>query len=271
MLVGCAHPSGPRPGAGAAHGAAARFHFLDLNGKDMAQDRARTQRLTQALGKQLAIPWWRGSDTHQAVQYGCISTVFARGCHGLRAVGGDAGRPVHHRGGGPGPFQVRAACLLKRALKEVHALGGLCLPAHPGGLVSLLTPPPPWRRGYSRRWGRRGGGPAPGAARSGPQARRTMSPTWTWPSRRISRLLAELTSGSSFWGREAAPPAWTPARPLWIWIPSTAPPTFLHGTGHWAVSWPWQRLDKSSSAWYIILVAAKRFTARRGRRAFCGG
>lgn len=29
------------------------------------------------------------------------------------------------------PFQVRAACLLKRALKEVHALGG--------DYVSLLT------------------------------------------------------------------------------------------------------------------------------------
>ena len=43
-----------------------------------------------------------GSDTHQAVQYGCVTTVFERDVDTV----------------------VRTACLLKRSLKEIHALGG---------------------------------------------------------------------------------------------------------------------------------------------------
>lgn len=53
-----------------------RLNFLDLNGKDMALDRERTQRLTYDLGQTLDIPVVSGSDTHQAVQYGCIATCF---------------------------------------------------------------------------------------------------------------------------------------------------------------------------------------------------
>ena len=64
VLVGCAHPfRAPGRVPEQPMEQLRRFHFLDLNGKDMAQDRARTQRLTQALGKQLAIPVVAGSDT----------------------------------------------------------------------------------------------------------------------------------------------------------------------------------------------------------------
>ena len=104
----------------------ARLDFLDLNGKDVAEDRARTEELTYALARRLGLPVVAGSDTHQAVQYGCIRTRFERdGITTVAALAGEirAGRyeiVVHPEAA----FRVRTAVLLKRALKEIHALGG---------------------------------------------------------------------------------------------------------------------------------------------------
>ena len=42
-----------------------RLDFLDLNGKDIAADRAATEKKTGELGKLLDIPVVAGSDTHQ--------------------------------------------------------------------------------------------------------------------------------------------------------------------------------------------------------------
>ena len=42
----------------------------------MALDRAYFEERTSALAKKLGIPMISGSDTHQAVQYGCIYTNF---------------------------------------------------------------------------------------------------------------------------------------------------------------------------------------------------
>ena len=133
VVVGCGHPfraGGHVPELPEEQ--LRRLKFLDLNGKDLALDRERTERLTHDLGKKLGIPVVSGSDTHQAVQYGCISTVFARGCATVSELWGEmqAGRYTIEVAD-QAPFQVRAACLLKRALKEVHALGG--------DYVSLLT------------------------------------------------------------------------------------------------------------------------------------
>ena len=102
-----------------------RFDFLDLNGKDLALDRERTERLTCALGKKLGIPVVSGSDTHQAVQYGCVTTVFEREVDTVPALYGEmtAGRYAIDLSD-TAAFQVRTACLLKRSLKEIHALGG---------------------------------------------------------------------------------------------------------------------------------------------------
>ena len=55
-----------------------RFDFLDLNGKDVAADREKTWKLTEGLADRLGIPMVSGSDTHQAVQYGCIRTRFSK-------------------------------------------------------------------------------------------------------------------------------------------------------------------------------------------------
>ena len=67
----------------------ARLDFLDLNGKDLATDRQQAEQRTYGLGRQLGVPVVSGSDTHQAVQYGCVWTEFQRECS-------TAGRKIYH-------------------------------------------------------------------------------------------------------------------------------------------------------------------------------
>ena len=126
VLVGCGHPfraGGHVPELPEEQ--LRRLKFLDLNGKDLALDRERTERLTCALGKKLGIPVVSGSDTHQAVQYGCVTTVFEWEVNTVPALYGEmtAGRYAIDLSD-TAAFQVRTACLLKRSLKEIHALGG---------------------------------------------------------------------------------------------------------------------------------------------------
>lgn len=102
-----------------------RLDFLDMNGKDLAEDRTRTEKLTTGLGKALGLPVVSGSDTHQAVQYGCVRTRFAESFNTVEALrravnGGNYEICVSETAA----RQVATAALLKRALKEIHALGG---------------------------------------------------------------------------------------------------------------------------------------------------
>lgn len=102
-----------------------RLDFFDLNGKDVAEQRERAQAMTGELAERLGKPMVGGSDTHQAVQYGCIRTRFEKTCNTIPALFEEmkAGRYEicisDHAA-----FQVRTAGLLKRGLKEIHALGG---------------------------------------------------------------------------------------------------------------------------------------------------
>ena len=126
VTVGCGHPfraPGHVPEQPVEQ--LKRLSFLDLNGKDIALDRARTERLTDALAEKLGLPVISGSDTHQAVQYGCVTTVFERDVDTVPALYGEmtAGRYTIDLSD-TAAFQVRTACLLKRSLKEIHALGG---------------------------------------------------------------------------------------------------------------------------------------------------
>lgn len=133
VLVGCGHPyRAPGHVPELPEEQLRRLQFLDLNGKDLALDRSRTKELTYALGQRLNIPVVSGSDTHQAVQYGCVTTVFERTCTSVSALKAemDAGR-YQIQQADSAAFQVRTACLLKRSLKEIHALGG--------DYVSILT------------------------------------------------------------------------------------------------------------------------------------
>lgn len=126
VLVGGAHPfreGGHIPQLPADQ--LERLDFLDMNGKDLAEDRARTERLTTGLGKTLGLPVVSGSDTHQAVQYGCVRTRFDHTFTTLEEL-----RSAVNAGGyeicvaSQASRQVATAALLKRALKEIHALGG---------------------------------------------------------------------------------------------------------------------------------------------------
>ena len=126
VLVGCGHPF--RDGGHVPElpwEQLRRLSFLDLNGKDLALDRSRTEALTYALGSRLEIPVVSGSDTHQAVQYGCVTTVFDHSFTSVSALWNEmkAGR-YKIQLSDQAPFLVRTASLLKRSLKEIHALGG---------------------------------------------------------------------------------------------------------------------------------------------------
>ena len=112
----------------------ARLDFLDLNGKDLATDRQRAERLTKALGERLGKPVVSGSDTHQAVQYGCVWTEFAKDFSTVRELKEEmvAGRYAVTVADNAAE-KVKTATLLKRALKEIHALGG--------DYVAVLTGP----------------------------------------------------------------------------------------------------------------------------------
>ena len=123
VLVGCGHPY--RPGGHVPQQQLQRLDFLDLNGKDLAMDPDRARTLTCGLGQQLGIPVVSGSDTHQAMQYGCVTTVFEHSCDSLSALKAEmaAGRDEICLSDSAA-VQVRAACLIKRSLKEIHALGG---------------------------------------------------------------------------------------------------------------------------------------------------
>lgn len=99
--------------------------FLDLNGKDIAEDRRKTEEKTYGLAKELKIPVVSGSDTHQAVQYGCIRTKMRCEVNTIDALMAEL-KAGHYQIeiSDYADFQVRTAGLLKKALKEVHAAGG---------------------------------------------------------------------------------------------------------------------------------------------------
>lgn len=102
-----------------------RFHFLDLNGKDVAQDRKGTEEKTYQLGKLLGIPVVSGSDTHQAVQYGCIRTKFSQEVITVRDLYAEMKKGAYEiLVSDNASFKVWTAGILKKALKEIDALGG---------------------------------------------------------------------------------------------------------------------------------------------------
>ena len=91
----------------------------------MAEHRAITEKLTFGLGRRFRKPVVGGSDTHQAVQYGCIRTRFEKTCTTVSELyqemqSGNYEIIIADQAA----FQVKTANLLKRALKEIHALGG---------------------------------------------------------------------------------------------------------------------------------------------------
>lgn len=126
VLVGAAHPyrvGGHIPQLPEEE--LRKLDFLDLNGKDVAENRSRAEQLTCSLGRLLGRPVVAGSDTHQAVQYGCVATVFPEDIRDIHELYRQMKAGAYHIDiSGQAAFQVKTAGILKRALKEIHALGG---------------------------------------------------------------------------------------------------------------------------------------------------
>ena len=105
---------------------------MDLNGKDVALNREYFEIKTDTLAKMLNIPMISGSDTHQAVQYGCIRTKFCNAVNTVEKLYEQMQTGNYEIVVSPNAsFQVKTAGLLKKALKEIHTLGG--------DYVSVLT------------------------------------------------------------------------------------------------------------------------------------
>lgn len=133
VIIGAAHPY--REGSNIPNlptELLVQFDFLDLNGKDLSVNYIKTQKQVYGLGKTLKKPVVSGSDTHQAFQYGCIRNNFYKECNTLEDLAKEM-QALRYQiiTSEQLSFQVKTASVLKRALKEIHALGG--------DYVSVLT------------------------------------------------------------------------------------------------------------------------------------
>lgn len=126
VMVGAAHPfraGGHIPDLSPEQ--LARLDFIDLNGKDIAENQAYIRSRTEDLARALDKPVVAGSDTHQAAQYGCIYTDFAGEITTLADLRLQMRAENYRIVISPqAAFQVKYAGILKRALKEIHARGG---------------------------------------------------------------------------------------------------------------------------------------------------
>lgn len=101
------------------------FQFLDINGKDLAKNQDQTWTAMKKFSEKTGRPLVAGSDTHQAFQYGCVYNVFEKTATKVDEIYREilAGKyqieTSDHLG-----FKVETAGILKRALKEIYALGG---------------------------------------------------------------------------------------------------------------------------------------------------
>ena len=101
------------------------FDFIDLNGKDLAENAQKTIDRTKSFGELLGKPVVTGSDTHQAFQYGCVHTDFAEEISTFARLREKMNAGEYTICIEPTlPFQVRTASMLKKALKQIHSLGG---------------------------------------------------------------------------------------------------------------------------------------------------
>lgn len=99
--------------------------FVDLNGKDVANNREYFEEKTGELARKLNIPMISGSDTHQAVQYGCVRTKFKHDINTVSELYEEMKKGKYEiQISKNASFQVKVAGILKKSLKEIHFLGG---------------------------------------------------------------------------------------------------------------------------------------------------
>ena len=126
VLFGAAHPlreGGNIPGLPME--LLNHFDFIDLNGKDVAEDERSARMKVDAFAGLLNIPLVAGSDTHQSFQYGSVYNIFTEDCSTVNSLGESIRRGTYEiHISRNAAFRVKTAVVLKRALKEIHALGG---------------------------------------------------------------------------------------------------------------------------------------------------
>lgn len=102
-----------------------KFFFLDINGKDLAEDTKGTWEKMKKLAVSLGLPLIAGSDTHQAVQYGCVWNEFEQTVNRVMDLAKEIKNQAYQiRMSDTLMLRVESAGILKRALKEINALGG---------------------------------------------------------------------------------------------------------------------------------------------------
>lgn len=105
--------------------ALAAFEFVDLNGKDLAHDFEGTIAKTYAFAERLGVPVVSGSDTHQAFQYGCVTTHLDERVTTVADLREQVLAGAYHiEYANDLAFKVKTAGMLKRSLKEIDRLGG---------------------------------------------------------------------------------------------------------------------------------------------------
>ena len=105
--------------------ALAAFEFVDLNGKDLAHDFEGTIAKTYVLAERLGVPVVSGSDTHQAFQYGCVTTHLDERVTTVAELRAQVLAGAYHiEYASDLAFKVKTAGMLKRSLKEIDRLGG---------------------------------------------------------------------------------------------------------------------------------------------------
>ena len=79
----------------------------------------------RALSRKLDRPLGAGSDTHQSFQYGCVWNEFRQTVHTVQDLAAEITNGAYEiRMSDSLAFKVESAGILKRALKEIDALGG---------------------------------------------------------------------------------------------------------------------------------------------------
>lgn len=127
MISGIAHPH--REGCKIytlSEEVLSRFQFVDMNGKDVYMyGREVVEEQVIALGREIDAYVVAGSDTHQSFQYGCVYNEFEKDCNTVKELKNEIKNKSYEIYIAQNlTLKVNIASAIKKALKEIHALGG---------------------------------------------------------------------------------------------------------------------------------------------------
>jgi len=102
-----------------------RFDFVDINGKDTGKNNGLVSSKLSEFSERIDVVMLAGSDTHQSFQYGSVYNVFYKDCNTInelkKIIKNEEFTVFISENIG---FKIRAAEILKKALKEIDVMGG---------------------------------------------------------------------------------------------------------------------------------------------------